>query len=285
MTTCLRGPLLHPKVTVLVRPPGVVQLGWDPERALLLTLPGVSADALLAFLRALDGLRTRPQIIWRAGEFGIAPDDAVALLGEIDEAGLLVHPEDRAGRLRSVRVHGLGPLSDAISAGLRRHGIRPTRSRGSADGAVAGWRTELVVLADTVVIEPTLSNELVLHRIPHVQVCLRDGTGRVGPLVLPGATSCLRCADLTRCHYDADWPLLAAQLLGRTGYASPAGTAATAALALGELEAILACSPRRPPATLNTTLELDLESHLVRRRRWPLHPGCGCRRLFAGPEA
>ncbi|MET7769647.1 hypothetical protein [Nocardia sp. NPDC005366] len=285
-TNPARGPMLNPRVTVLVRPSGVVQLGWDPEKALLIDPPGLDTATVLAFIRLLDGLQTRPQIIWQAGESGIGAEQAVALLTEIDEAGLLVHPRVRERQVRSVRLHGLGPLSDALMTGLRRLAIRPTRSRGSVpDTASAGWRADLVILADDVVVDPQLVSELVLHRIPHLQVRIRDGKGIIGPLVLPGETSCLRCADLTRADYDADWPHLAAQLLGRVGHAGPAAIAATAALALNEVESIVACSPLRTPATLDTTLELDLDSHLIQQRYWAPHDECGCRAVSAGIPA
>ncbi|MFC4375178.1 TOMM precursor leader peptide-binding protein [Nocardia halotolerans] len=281
-STPLRGPMLHPRVTTLVRPSGTVQLGWDPERALLLETTELDTGTVLAFLRLLDGLQSRPQIIWRAGEFGIPPERTSALLTAIERAGLLLQPERKQGRIRAVTVHGLGPLSDALTVGLRRMGVRPTRSREyrreipvGADGC------DLVVLTDALMIDPALSVELVLRRMPHLQVRVRDGIGVVGPLVLPGRTSCLRCADLTRADFDADWPHLAAQLLGRTGHASPAGVAATTALALGELESIIACSPRRRPATLDATVELDLDTHEMQRRPWPPHPDCGCRSLAA----
>ncbi|WP_280221228.1 TOMM precursor leader peptide-binding protein [Nocardia neocaledoniensis] len=278
-TTPLRGPMLNPRVTTLVRPSGTVQLGWDPERALLLETTELDTGTVLAFLRLLDGLQSRPQIIWRAGEFGIPPDLTLALLTAIDEAGLLLQPERKQGRVRAVTVHGLGPLSDAVAIGLRRMGLRPARSREYRPETPVGAGADLVVLTDALMVDPRLSVDLVLRRIPHLQVRVRDGVGIVGPLVLPGETSCLRCADLTRTGFDADWPHLAAQLLGRTGHASPAGIAATTALAMGELEAIVACSPRRRPGTLDATVELDLDTHEVQRRPWPPHPDCGCRTL------
>jgi bacteriocin biosynthesis cyclodehydratase domain-containing protein len=269
--------MLHPRVAVLRRPSGAVQLGWDPERAVVLDPPGMSAEAVVAFLRLLDGLRSHPQIVWQAGQFGIEAGDAVLLLAEIDAAGLLLRPRPRP-EVTAVHVHGRGPLSDAITAGVRRLGLRPTRSR-DYDTAVAGRATDVVVLADTLVPDPRLVNNLVLHRIPHLQLRIRDGRGVVGPLVLPGATSCLRCADLTRRDLDADWPHLAAQLLDRVGHASAATITATAALALRDLEAIIGGVAERPPQTLDTTLELDPDSHRVDRRRWTMHPACGCRAL------
>ncbi|MFI9509503.1 hypothetical protein [Nocardia sp. NPDC052566] len=275
-TSRLLGPMLQPRVTVLVRPSGEVQLGWDPDDALLLRPAGLSTETVLAFLRLLDGLQTVPQIIWRAGEFHIDPVRAHALLVEIGAAGLLEYPDDPPRGLRAVRVHGFGPLSDAVAAGLRRTGLRPIRSRG-AD--VAAGKADLVVLTDALVPDPRLVNELLLHRIPHLPVRIRNNKGMVGPLVLPGETSCLRCTDLTRADYDAAWPHLAAQLLDRVGYASPAGIAATSALALTQLETIAACSTAREPTTLNTTVELHLDSHLIELRRWPRHPACGCEHL------
>ncbi|MGN2636302.1 hypothetical protein ACTD5D_08925 [Nocardia takedensis] len=281
-STCARGPMLNPRVTVLVRPSGVVQLGWDPERALLLAPPGLDTAAVLAFVRLLDGLHTHPQVVYEAEEAGLPAERTLALLTEIDAAGLLVHPRTHRGHIRTVRLHGLGPLTDALAIGLGRIGIHPERSRGYAPDTVTGrWRTDLVVLADDLVVDPHLAAELVVHRIPHLCVRIRDGKGVIGPLVLPGETSCLRCADLTRADLDADWPHLAAQLVGRVGHASPAAIAATAALALNEVEAIVACSPLRTPATLDTTLELDLDSQLIEQRHWAPHGDCGCRTVRA----
>lgn len=269
--------MLHPRVLILVRPSGEVQLGWDPEGALLLRPPDLDPAAVLAFLRLLDGLCTRPQLLWRAGECGIEAARAAALLDEIDAAGLLIQPERPAARIRTIRVHGLGPLSDAICTGLRGYGLQPTRSRGYRPGALeTAWRADLIVLGDTLMPDPRLVQDLVRLRIPHLPVRIRDDKGVIGPLVLPGATSCLRCTDLIRCEYDSAWPRLAAQLLDRVGHAAPSGIAATAALALRELEVILRCSPRRWPDTWNATLELDLDRYVLRQRPWPRHPACGC---------
>ncbi|MGW0180707.1 TOMM precursor leader peptide-binding protein [Nocardia sp. NPDC003345] len=276
MTTTLRprGPLLHPRVPILVRSTGQVQLGWDPDSAVLCEAPGLETPQVLGFLRLLDGLNSRPQVIWQARVLGLQPRQATALFEAIDAAGLLVHPPAPAGRVRSIRVHGVGPLAEAIAAGLRELGIRAARSRGRpGEREIAA---DLVVLADAFIPDPRLVRELSHAGTAHLVVRLRDGKGLVGPLVLPGRTSCLRCADLTRCDHDAEWPRLAAQLLGRMGHASPAGIAAVAALALGELETIVACEPGRPPETLNRTLELDLDTRHLSRRPWLPHIRCGC---------
>ncbi|MCU1641557.1 MAG: hypothetical protein JWN03_1832 [Nocardia sp.] len=276
MTTLPRthGPMLHPRIAVLRRCNGLVQLGWDPGHAVVLRPPG-PAEAVPALLRLLDGVRTRSEILSHAGELGFDAGATRTLLDEMAAAGLLAR-EDAGSRLRNVRVHGRGPLSDALIEGLRRIGLQPSHS---APGHAATQRTvhpDLVVLADALVPDPALVAELMRRRIPHLQVRIRDGRGVIGPLVLPGATSCLRCADLHRCDHDPDWPHLCAQLLGRVGYLSPAGIAATAALALGEVETIAYGRDDQAPATLNSTLELDLDSHHLEFRPWSVHPHCGC---------
>lgn len=270
---------LDPNVTVLVRRNGCVQIGWDPESALLLTPPdGIGTDVVLAMLRLLDGKHSRPQVVWRAAENGITPADMSAILSELGDAGVLrtidALPEPRA---RSIRIHGRGPLSDAIAAGLSRGGLRVSRSGSiGVELDISRWRVDFVVLADDMVADPRLATDLVAARIPHLQVRIRDGKGIVGPMVLPGSTSCLRCADLTRCDFDPEWPHIAAQMLGRVGRAGPAAVMATTAVALGQLETVLTGPPRRPPASLDATLELDLETHRLRTRSWQRHPLCGC---------
>lgn len=278
-----RGPMLHPRVAVLRRPSGAVQLGWDPERAVLLRPSAVPVDTVLAFLRLLDGLRSRPEILWEAAQLGIEGAAASDLLHDIDAAGALVWPQAHRTRVRDVHVHGRGPLADAVDAGIRRLGITPTRSREYRSGGTNSLsRTDLVILTDALVPVPELVSMLLVRRVPHLQVRIRDGYGVIGPLVLPGGTSCLRCADLTRAELDADWPHLAAQLLGRSGYASPATVAATAALTLREVESIIEGATDNPPQTLDATLELNPDTRRIGRRRWEPHEACGCR-LIADP--
>ncbi|MBU3066513.1 hypothetical protein KO481_33950 [Nocardia sp. NEAU-G5] len=282
--TSPRGPMLHPRVTVLRRPSGVVQLGWDPERAMVLEPPGIAAETVAEFLRLLDGLHSHPQIVWRADGLGIGATAALEILADLDAAGLLTHPRSPATppRVRRIHIHGRGPLSEAIAAGVRRLGLRPTRSRGYlAAATVAGWSADLVILADALVPDPILANDLVLYRIPHLQVRMRDGRGIVGPMVLPGGTSCLRCADLTRGDLDHDWPHLAAQLLGRIGHGSAATITAATALVLRDVETVLDGIAARPPLTLGATLELDPDSLRIDKRHWPVHAACGCRTIGA----
>ncbi|MFZ2176458.1 MAG: hypothetical protein WAW17_20950 [Rhodococcus sp. (in: high G+C Gram-positive bacteria)] len=272
------GLALDPRIPVLTRPDGRIQFGWDPDRALVLTPPpGVRTADLLELVRLLDGRHSRPHILWTAVGLGMSPTDVSKLLGDLDRAGLLGGEHPVAVPAHTIRVHGRGPLSDAVSAGLADSGVRVSRSsRYFADSEARRWNATCVVLADDLVAEPRLVADLVRNRIPHLPVRLRDGRGLVGPLVLPGHTSCLRCADLVRCSYDEDWPHLAAQLLGAVGSATPAVVMATAAIALRQLEIVLSVPHRSVPSSLGATLEIDLDAHRLVTRRWPRHPMCSC---------
>jgi hypothetical protein len=115
-------------------------------------------------------------------------------------------------------------------------------------------------------------------------VRLRDGAGLVGPLVIPGVTSCLRCADLHRSDRDAAWPAVASQLRDTVGSADRATVLATAALALNQVDRVIRAVrggedvgvSAEPPPTLDTTLEFDVNAGEIVARRWSRHPRCSC---------
>ena len=96
-----------------------------------------------------------------------------------------------------------------------------------------------MVLADYLVAEPRVVRDLHDAGVPHLLVRVRDGAGLVGPLVMPGVTSCLRCADLHRSDRDAAWPAVAAQLRDTVGSADRATMLATAALALHQVDSVI----------------------------------------------
>ena len=161
------------------------------------------------------------------------------------------------------------------------------------DGAVQiGWDPRRAVLISPptgltpagLAADPRLVRDLQCAGVPHLPVRVRDGTGVVGPLVIPGLSSCLVCADLHRTDRDPAWPALAAQLREVVGVADRPALLATAALALSQVQQIIAAArgvgtaacPVAPPATLNATVEVDVASQTIRARRWSRHPLCGC---------
>jgi bacteriocin biosynthesis cyclodehydratase domain-containing protein len=117
--------------------------------------------------------------------------------------------------------------------------------------------------------------------VPHLTVRVRDGAGLIGPLVIPGVTSCLRCADLHRSDKDPAWAAVATQLCRTVGTADRATVLATAGLALREIDHVLSGlrggdGRATPPSTLDTTLEFDVSTGSLTARRWSAHPQCAC---------
>jgi hypothetical protein len=139
-----------------------------------------------------------------------------------------------------------------------------------------GERPDLVVLAFDEPIDNEQRDALHARECAHLAVRIGADHGVIGPLVIPGLTSCLRCADLHRHDRDPAWPALAVQLTvaRRHGGASDVGLATVVAGATA-LQA-LAYLDGGEPAVVEGTLELQLPDWRIRRRSWPAHPSCDC---------
>jgi bacteriocin biosynthesis cyclodehydratase domain-containing protein len=163
------------------------------------------------------------------------------------------------------------PFAAAVAAGAERH----------APGVVCvpapfGEPPDLVVLAVDEPVDEERRAALHARSCAHLLVRVSGGHGVVGPLVLPGLTSCLRCADLHRLDRDPAWDALAVQL-SVAGRQRPASEVALASV-VGGLAAVQALDflDGGAPATVEGTLEMQLPDWRVRRRSWPIHPDCDC---------
>ncbi|MBE1547364.1 hypothetical protein GGC64_001372 [Mycobacterium sp. OAS707] len=268
---------LDPAMPVLLRPDGAVQVGWDPRRAVLVRPPaGLTPGALADLLRTLQAGATLPELQAR---FEV---DAGELVESLTQAGVVTVAVRARTRCASIRIHGRGPLSDVLANALRCSGARVTRS--TVTQAPPPATTDLVVLSDFLVTEPRIVRDLHSAGVAHLPVRLRDGAGLVGPLVIPGVTSCLDCADLHRSDRDAAWPAVASQLRNAVGNADRATVLATAALALNQIDRVIRAvgsdpnveTSTEPPPTLDTTLEFDVNAGAIMARRWSRHPRCWC---------
>ncbi|MQA86860.1 MAG: thiamine biosynthesis protein ThiF [Streptosporangiales bacterium] len=137
---------------------------------------------------------------------------------------------------------------------------------------------DLAVLAPPGPADPALTGNLVRDGIAHLFVGVRETVGVVGPLVLPGRSSCLRCQELHRRDRDPAWPRILAQLCSPHRAVEACDIVlATAVAAHGALQALTYLEDRSgTPPTVDGTLEMALPDWRWRRRSWPRHPGCGC---------
>src|SRR5665647_1840748 len=86
----MKRPVLNPALTILTRSSGEVQVGWDPERAVLIRPPaGVATRSLAALLNHVDGTRSRAELAVTATSAGVGAAELDLMLGELAGAGLL----------------------------------------------------------------------------------------------------------------------------------------------------------------------------------------------------
>lgn len=240
--------------------------------------PDVASLSLLdGATTPLDVLRRRRRasvLVHGAGRVGVGVATLLAAAG----VGR-VHVADR-GPVRPGDVAPGGFVAadvDRSRTAAAAEALRRAAPEVQTGAAPPGRRPDLVVLASLDPVDPDLRAVLHAHAVPHLAAGVRETTAVVGPLVLPGLTSCLRCADLHRTDRDPAWPVVAAQLTGVRRRREEPCDVVLASLA-GSLAALqgLAVLDGRPASAAGSTLELGLADGRLRRRRWPPHRRCGC---------
>ena len=292
-------PALRPGLLPLWRDRDTVQIGIDCRRAVALT--GVGGAA--AVIRLLDGSRDRSQVLRDAAKDGVpaaVAEKVIAMLdlsagsrqafpaelrdeliAELASASIARQDGDGGAQLLArrsafpVHVRGAGRVADTIADLLNRAGLtvlaaparRPAQEASSAGLAVLVGRPA-----------QELAESLRRGGVPHLAVSASEAIGVVGPLVRPGVTACLRCLDLTRAARDPAWPLILAQLSGRSAQPQACDAALAAAVSAQAAAQVVAFADRASlaEATANGTLELVLPGWQWRRRTWLPHQACSC---------
>lgn len=269
-------PFLDPRLSTFWRAPGTLQVGLDPGRAVALDGASPELPGLLARLDGTPATGVRAVAVRQE-----RLDELTAAVALLTAAGLVHESSPRLLRARAwVEVVGEGSVAAAVADGLREAGVG--RCTLSAQPTVPG--PDLVVAVPAHARGMAWSDPLVASGTPHLWSHVRDGLAIVGPLVIPGETSCLRCQDLHRTDSDPAWPHL---VLAWEQSRHPRPAAATESL----LSALVVrqCLPiveGGRPATLSATLEEQPDGRWD-HRGWPAHPACGCgwAGAAAGPPA
>ncbi|MEV6055307.1 TOMM precursor leader peptide-binding protein [Streptomyces sp. NPDC052107] len=236
----------------------------------------------LSRLAARRALRVRVRGAGRVGAV-LASALSGAGIGEVDMRDVgCVEPWDVAPG--GLPAESLGERRDtAARAAVRRAAPdRPPRHAHSPGSGAQDPGFSLVILAprDDVAVhapDPADVEPLMASGTPHLYAGVVEGTGVVGPLVLPGESPCAGCLHLDRGDRDPAWPRLTAQwrcararrvaACDLTLATAIAGLAAAHALAFLDGESSSSTGTRWEV----TTPGLNWHAHPLRP-----HPACGC---------
>jgi hypothetical protein len=310
----LEHPQLAPYAPVIPRATDEVQVGIDPDTALVFRGPEFST-----LLNLLDGSSPISAIQRGGRAAGLTSDqvtgalEALAAAGLLGESGSAPYTNSTSPRVRLIgagsvgyqlaqllMVSGVGslyvydnePPNPALYSAA---GVLPSRAEAlrsalaevgsfvsSAQGisTLSHWsKPETTPLDLTIVAtdrpEPdrVITEHLVRNDEPHLVVrCWGNGVS-VGPLVVPGKTSCVRCADLSRSDADPRWPVVLRQLSRLQIDTPPTLLAWAASVAAAQSLAFLR---GELPESAGSTMELNWPHFVTRLRRWPAHRNCGC---------
>ena len=233
----------------------------------------------------------------------LAPDLAASALTQWAAPG----PADRCAQLAatSITIHGVGRLGAILGVLLSASGIgtidivddrtvRPEdvcvagfsaadvgESRASLSSHLAQWKSVAEVPPTRQLVIVTngdsrqLAQSLTAAGTPHLMVTCTESVGRIGPFVLPGESSCLRCHDLTHTDRDPGWPRVVVQLDDDAEHLASDSNLTLATGATAVLHLISWLSGGQPPS-LNGVVELRLPNGDSAQQPIPFHSACGC---------
>lgn len=229
---------IDPAHPVVWRSPHALQIGGHPALVILDPITR-SEERMLAAVQAGIPAEALPVV----GECGSG--EALAFLRRIRPALAAERPARTTVVLR-------------IGSASREEIARSARLLDLLEPGPARRPSVGVIVADHVV-PPRAYRDWVREGVDHLAVVFGARSATVGPLVRPGRTGCLRCADLRRRDGDPAWPAVAAQLL-----AMPAAAAADPILRTEALCAAARIANAIGSGASSADVPIDP------------HPECGC---------
>ncbi len=157
---------------------------------------------------------------------------------------------------------------------------RRTAARTSPAEGDPGFSLVIVAPRDDVAVhapDPSAAEPLMSSGTPHLYAGVVEGTGVVGPLVLPGETGCAGCLHESRTDRDPAWPRLVAQWRsGGQRQVRPCDlTLATTVAGLAAAHA-LTFLDGRVPSSAGARWEVTVPGLHWHARPVRAHPACPC---------
>ena len=243
---------VDPSVPVVWRDADTVQFGLDPERTRLGPVDIVTARGIAELVKGTSLARLASVV---GGE------EAASRL--VDSCGDVFDAPRRAA-LPRLGVVGIVPATETIAQTWVGSTRSTTVAAASAD--LVDRDIDFVILVSHFVVSPIDIQPWLGRDVPHLAVVFGESSVRIGPVVRPGVSACIRCVELAHIDVDPAWSAVAPQVWRRTAAADTIPLAIHAAAeSLGLFAMGGGYSIRIDAVTLS---RVTAPHHL--------HPECGC---------
>ncbi len=251
---------IDPSIPVVWRDSETVQLGLDPERARIGPLDLFGARGVAELVRGTSLARLSSVV---------GGDHAAQSL--IDACGDVFH-RTRQATLPRLAVVGIAPATETVA----RTWVGSTRSTVVAASShdVSAAEVDFVLLVSHFVVSPIDVQPWLGRDIAHCAIVFGESSVRVGPVVIPGETACIRCVELAHIDGDPSWSAVAPQVWRRRAAADSVDLAIHAA----------AESLSMYPMGGGYSVRVDGVTWNRAVSPHALHPDCGCRAIPDVPE-
>lgn len=246
---------IDPAIPVVWRDSETVQFGLDPVYARIGPLDMTAARGIAELVRGTSVARLASIV---------GGDSAARAL--IDSCGDVFHRPPRA-TLPRLAIVGVAPGTDVVAriwAGATRSiVVAPS----SAD--VRGHDVDFVVLVSHFVVSPIDVQPWLGRDVPHCAIVFGESSARIGPVVIPGVTACIRCVELAHIDTDVAWSAVAPQVWRKSAAADSRYLAVHAA----------AESLGMYPMGGGYSVRVDAVDFKREVSPHDLHPRCGCQSI------
>lgn len=240
--------------------------------------PDVTAYSTAYSTPAGQLVRNRSRATARIWGLGRCGQSIAALLAASGIGALCLHDDlpVQAGDIGAgpLRIADLGKnrtIAVAHRIGQQWPRTRLARWEPTADDTGVGAQVSIVTACDS--LPDRLADHLAATRVPHLPVLFGPSWAHIGPLVIPGLTTCLDCARAATTHRGN---VPRATGCPRSGSSTAELALSGTAAGLATLQVMMLLDGINVPTTADAVLMVDLSTGGVHRLPVEPRPGCTC---------